>query len=153
MRNSKVFQEISTELLTRGHRIRFRAEGKSMHPTIRDGEVINVAPVAPYDVRRGDILLYRSAKSVIAHRVVAIVNPQSPFFSAQSSTLSPHYSFILRGDASDSCDEPVEAERLMGKVVAVEREGRSVALDSRWANIVRAVRARAARLTSTTRKP
>ena len=144
--------------------MRFRAEGKSMYPTIRDGEVINVEPVKPRDVKRGDALLCRGAKGVIAHLVVAITRTEQRGLSneqekknarattrssvrvTQSSALGPHCFFILRGDSSDFCDEPVEAERLMGKVVAVERDGRSVALDSRWAKILRAVRARAARL-------
>ena len=47
-----------------------------MHPTIRDGEAITVEPVAPCAVKCGDILLYRGAGRVIAHRVVAITRTE-----------------------------------------------------------------------------
>ncbi len=179
------FAEVTAALLRRGNSVRFRATGSSMYPTIREGEAITVEFVEPRDVQRGDILLYRSAKRVIAHRVVAILNPPSSilypqssifprssildslssilnppssFFSTQSSSLSPqqsavsgqlssrdpqssilnlqsshpspHYSFILRGDASSSRDAPVESGQVLGKVVSVERNGRGIAVNS-----------------------
>jgi hypothetical protein len=40
-----------------------------MYPTIRENEAITVEPVAPQDVKVGDIILYRSGESVVAHRV------------------------------------------------------------------------------------
>jgi signal peptidase I len=65
-----------------------------MQPTIEDGEMITVAPVAPEAVKRGDILLYRgqqgSHASVLIHRVVGITRSQ------------PVRIFRLRGDASVS---------------------------------------------------
>jgi len=133
-----------------------------MHPTIRDGEVIAVEFVEPRDVKRGDILLNRSAKRVIAHRVVAILNPRpsilnppslrrprlSSIFKPQSSLVSPQSSvlrtqdsslmtsFILRGDASSSRDAPVESGQVLGKVVSVERNGRRILLHGRYAKVV-----------------
>ena len=53
-----MFPDPMTELLRRGAYVRFRAIGASMQPTIEDGELITVAPVAPESVKRGDILLY-----------------------------------------------------------------------------------------------
>jgi len=187
MRSSKAFQEISTELLTRGHSMRFHAEGGSMHPTIRDGEVIAVEFVEPRDVKRGDILLYRHAKRVLAHRVVAILNPRSSILNPRSSilnppssilypqssifnprssildplssilyllsilhprssSLSPQYSFILRGDASSICDAPVESGHVLGRVVSVERDGRKIAVNSTIAKVTHYLRACAFRV-------
>ena len=144
-----------------------------MHPTIRDGEVIAVEFVEPRDVKRGDILLYRSAKRVLAHRVVAILNPrssilnppssilnpQSSIFSRssildslssiphpRSSALSPQYSFILRGDASSTCDAPVESGHVLGRVVSVERDGLEIAVNSIIAKVTRYLRACAFRV-------
>jgi signal peptidase I len=144
-----VFIDLIGELLGCGHSVRFRANGKSMHPTIEDGEEIVVEPVAPSTVKVGDVLLYRSHRSVIAHRVVRIVttlHPQSLSLDSPSSALSCHCSFILRGDNSDSCDDPVEAEQVLGKVVAIERDGHLIALDTWSAKVMQAVRAPAARL-------
>jgi hypothetical protein len=54
---SRAFLEASHELLRLGYGVRFRAGGRSMHPTIRDGEMITVAPVTPEDIKPGDIIL------------------------------------------------------------------------------------------------
>ncbi len=123
---SKLLLDLTTELLSRGTTVRFRPSGRSMYPSIREGELITVEPVVASDVTLGDIVLYRSQRGLIAHRVVG----SSP---AQSSVLSPHY--FLRGDASLSSDQPVEAHQILGRVVGVQRNGRSVALASRGAKL------------------
>ena len=107
--------DLSTELLGRGKRVRFRAPGRSMYPTIRENEAITVEPVAPQGVKVGDIILYRSGQSVVAHRVMQIER-------GRGDTLR----FILREDTWGTLDEPVEAEQILGKVVSVERAGRNI---------------------------
>jgi len=123
---SKLLLDLTTELLRQGTTVRFRPSGRSMYPSIREGELVTVEPVVASEVTLGDIVLYRSERGLIAHRVVG----SSP---SQSSALSPHY--ILQGDSSLCCDEPVGAERILGRVVGVERDGRSVALASRGAKL------------------
>ena len=147
------FLDVSTELLERGHSVRFRAPGTSMHPTIKGGENITVEPVEPPDVRTGDIILYRTKTGVVAHRVIRIEqrdfsieaalkakrpilkhrfgqeDPQGPegrSFPSQSSSPSPQHLFLLRGDGSANCDLPVEGEQILGRVVSVERSGRLI---------------------------
>jgi signal peptidase I len=154
-----LFFDLTSEVLRNGHRMRFRAEGKSMHPTIRDGEAITVEPVTPFDVKTGDIILYRSGRGVKAHRVLAIeggrgqrsaINPRSSIHDPRSLPLRPRYSFLLRGDASSSCDDPVEPQQILGKVVSVERYGRRIILTSTKAKLVHNARVfafRIARLT------
>ena len=107
--------DLSTELLGRGKRVRFRAPGRSMCPTIRENEAITVQPVVPQDVKVGDIILYRSGESVVAHRVIQIQR-------GDGDTLR----FILREDTWGTQDEPVQAEQILGKVVSVERAGRNI---------------------------
>ena len=124
---SKFLLDLTTELLSQGTTVHFRPSGRSMYPSIREGELITVEPVAASDVKLGDIVLYRSQRGLIAHRVVG----SSP---TQSSVLSPHY-FFLRGDASLSCDQPVAAHQILGRVIRVQRNGRSVALATRGAKL------------------
>lgn len=99
--------------------MRFRASGKSMRPTIQEGEMITLEPVKASGVKRGDIILYRSGKGVIAHRVTGIQERK------EDSRV-----FILRGDASTSDDEPVHSQQILGRVIFVERDGRSINLKS-----------------------
>ena len=134
-----MFNEITAELLRRGAYVRFRAIGASMQPTIEDGELITVAPVAPGSVKRGDILLYQSESGVHAHRVVGVVKGTVTIDGGDS----PPY--LLRGDASVSCDAPVQLEQVIGRVVAVQRGGRNLALDSRLANLLRLARLKIAK--------
>jgi signal peptidase I len=134
-----MFNEITAELLRRGSYVRFRAIGASMQPTIEDGELITVAPVAPESVKRGDILLYQNERGVFAHRVVRVVRGTVPIKTGDSPL------YLLRGDASVSCDPPVMREQVIGRVVAVQRGGRSLALDRRLANLLRLVRLRIAK--------
>lgn len=112
-----IFQDVSSELLRLGYGIRFRPGGHSMHPAIKDGESVTVEPVRAGDVKRGDIILYRTERGLIAHRVVTI-----------RATGAGGRTFHLRGDASDSCDAPVSEQQILGKVVAVERDGRNANL-------------------------
>ena len=136
----KMFPELISEVLARGHHVRFRAPGRSMYPTIREGETITVQPVSSSAVRTGDIILYRWEKAVIAHRVIRIVldpakagapqGPKARSSPSQSSTLSPHHLFVLRGDSSGACAERVKPEQILGKVIAVDRDGRRIDLYS-----------------------
>ena len=134
-----MFNEITAELLRRGNRVRFRAIGASMQPTIEDGELITVATVGPGSVKRGDILLYQNERGVFAHRMVGVVKGTVTIDGGDS----PPY--LLRGDASVSCDAPVQLEQVIGRVVAVQRGGRNLALDSRLANLLRLARLKIAK--------
>jgi signal peptidase len=116
MRDPDLFTTVIEEALTTGTTVRFRAEGTSMYPTIRDGEAISIAAVSPEEVVRGDVLLCRQGKRVLAHRVVGL------------STAGAVRVFELRGDAKAGCDAPVGADDVMGKVIAVRRNGRLVRL-------------------------
>jgi hypothetical protein len=109
------FGNLSVELLSLGLGVRFRAPGTSMHPTIRHGDLITVEPVAPANLRRGDIILYRLRTVFIAHRLVNIEEKNGCGLS-----------FIVRGDASITCDAPVKSAQVLGKVVCLERDCRRI---------------------------
>ena len=57
--DSDLFVGLTRELLQRGCHVRFRATGTSMHPAIRDGEVVTVAPASGDAFAVGDVLLCR----------------------------------------------------------------------------------------------
>lgn len=114
-RDTPLFADLATELLGRGHRVRFRAEGGSMHPAIRGGQAIVVEAVRPHEIRVGEVVLYRAGARLTAHRVVRI-----DAGDAEKSV------FTLRGDAAGSREERVDARQVLGRVCAVEglRRGR-----------------------------
>jgi signal peptidase I len=106
-----------------------------MYPTIRDGEAVTVEPIEAREAKIGDIVLYQTERGVIAHRVVGIEDEENA-----------DRVLILRGDSLATCDAPVRAEQVLGRVIAVERRGRKVKLTGRRAGIRRAVRRCATRL-------
>src|SRR5262245_12705213 len=116
MRDSGLFTDVMEHALASGTLVRFRAEGSSMHPTIRDGEVIVAAPVSVAEVVRGDVLVCRHRGRVLAHRLVSIDGEGS------------RRRFVLRGDSQQSSDVFVDADDIVARIVAVRRRGRSIAL-------------------------
>jgi hypothetical protein len=85
-----------------------------MHPTIHYGEIIIVEPLGDSTIRSGDILLYRRSQAAIAHRLVRVTSP----LHVERPQL------VLRGDAADCADPPIGIDQVLGRVIAVERDGR-----------------------------
>ncbi len=133
MRASDIFVGVMDEALRVGTLVRFRAEGDSMYPTIRNGEAITIAPVSADEVVRGDVLLCRHDERVLAHRVVGV------------TTHGADRLFYLRGDAKAACDAPVGADALVGKVISVCRNGRMTPLCGPVARLRHRARAAASR--------
>jgi len=104
------FVQVSSDLLSRGYSVRFRASGASMRPAICHGDVLTVGPVEPSNITPGSVALYRRFDRLLAHRVVRI--------DADDSGAPV---FVLRGDAASGCDAPVAASQMLGAVVKVER--------------------------------
>jgi len=84
-----------------------------MYPTIRDGEVVTVAPVQARDVGRGDVLLYLTERGLTAHRVLRRLPGEET-------------AFRVRGDAPGSEEELVVGTQVLGRVESVERAGREL---------------------------
>jgi hypothetical protein len=110
-----------------------------MEPAIRDGDDITVVPVSIEAVRRGDVLLYRSGDRLMAHRVKGRVGGAE----------------VLRlcGDAPGWEEERVPPGEVLGRVVAVERQGKGVPLRGPLARRVASLARRIRRRLSATRRP
>jgi hypothetical protein len=128
------FTRIVSETLASGVSVRFRADGDSMHPTIRTGDVITVAPVGVDEIALGDVLLCRHGAHVLAHRLVDV--------TGRGVDRRLH----LRGDGKASCDTPVALPDLLGRLESVERRGRSIALGGALVTARRVVHAAASRV-------
>lgn len=124
---SQVFGDLCKALLRQGRSVRFRAPGRSMYPTIRDHDVITVEPIEPSQVKVGDIVLYSDGKGVVAHRVARVV-PQAKLLSgcpgSRDSSRTPHPVFLFCDDTWATERVPVAGDRILGRVVGVERKGR-----------------------------
>lgn len=113
---SGVFRQLAGELVASGLGFRFHAKGRSMLPTIQDGEILHIHPVNPRELKIGHIVLFRDETGFKAHRILH----------------KQERNFVTRGDASCETDGVVRAEQIIGKVIAKEclRTGSIVRLDS-----------------------
>jgi hypothetical protein len=114
-------EEVAGQLLRRGGRLRIKARGGSMLPFVRDGDVALVTAAEGPEIRVGDVICYETSPGrLFLHRVIARADDR----------------FVARGDALPF-SEVVSRAQLLGRVVAVERQGRLWRLDTpmaRWRN-------------------
>ena len=141
-----MFATLIADCLKNGRAVRFRAPGRSMHPTIRATEALVVSPIKPPDLSVGDIVLSRCGEKITAHRLVGI--DAQTLAAEMPGGPEGRPMFILRGDACTACDIPVHADQILGKVVAVERKGRMVNPYGRRVEFIRRLYALASRLKS-----
>lgn len=103
-------------VLERGVPFRFTARGSSMHPFIKDADVITVTPLAGRALHVGQVVAYRGiAERLVVHRIVAI--------GAAGPTRRQRY--LIRGDNCSEADGCVLPEAVLGVVTRVERAGRA----------------------------
>lgn len=101
---SSVFHLLTSELIAGGFGLRFQAMGRSMLPTIQDGEIVHVKPVAGNMLRTGDIVLLRTGAEFKAHRIIR----------------KRGECFITRGDAGIDTDGEIRRDQILGRVIAKE---------------------------------
>ncbi|MGC1485917.1 MAG: S24/S26 family peptidase, partial [Candidatus Acidiferrum sp.] len=107
IKNSAQFGDVCAALLQQGAKVRFRANGLSMQPNILNNDAVIVAPIEANELRRGDVALTHGADGFRAHRV---------------SSVSAADGVATRADASQEGDAATDL--VLGKVIAIERNGR-----------------------------
>ena len=112
-------------MLEKGNSIRFQAKGWSMRPFIRDGDFIVVNPVKSSSIRKGDIVFYSNAENkIIVHRIIRKYKKNDRII------------VLIKADATLSPPEKMDIQNVLGKVVAIERNGRKKRLDTKLHQII-----------------
>jgi len=105
---AEVWTRLARAVLAGGHRLRFRAHGRSMRPFLPHGSLLEVEPRTFERVRLGEVVLHaRERAPLVAHRVVG----------RRRGTL------LLRGDSNARLDQ-VQPHDFLGVVIARESDGR-----------------------------
>lgn len=109
-----VLSELLRAVLEKGVPFRFRANGFSMSPFIRDGDVVTVSPLFDATPHLGDVIavIQPGTGRLIIHRVVG----------------GKGSSYITKGDNIVKEDGLVSIENILGFVTKVERKGERVAV-------------------------
>lgn len=97
--------------------------GESMLPTLRAGQRVAVE-LALERPERGDLLLFRQVDYYVVHRYLG------PASGADGKPC-----LRTRGDHMPRLDSPLDPERVLGRVVAIEEEGGWLDLDSGGARL------------------
>jgi signal peptidase len=115
--------ELSKDIFKKGKSIRFQAKGWSMRPFIRDGDFIVVSPIENSSIRTGDVVFYLTTyNKVMVHRVI----------KKYKKDKDNGITMFIKGDATFSSPEKIDMQNVLGKVIAVERNGRKKRLDTKF---------------------
>jgi hypothetical protein len=113
--NQTEFLELSQEMFDRGKAIRFRAHGRSMHPFIKDGDILIVEPMNGTLANTGDVIFYRLPFGpLVAHRLIRVEHHENTIV------------LITKGDSLNYYDTPIPAKQVIGKVVCVDGQKRQL---------------------------
>ena len=106
-------RDLADELLRSSGKMRLRAIGRSMLPTVWPGDTLVIERVSS-EVCEGDIVLFSRNRRFVAHRVVAR--------SGETGELT----IQTKGDAAARPDLPVSEHDLLGRVAFIQRNGRCI---------------------------
>jgi len=114
---SPAFAALSADLLHAGIALRFTAQGSSMKPMLRNGDILVVKPVDKHRIKIGDIVLCTvSERRVVVHRVI------------RKRTGKDGLVFLVQGDRVSKPDGWVAEEMVHGRVESAERCGKQIDL-------------------------
>ena len=112
------FTFVAQSVLGREKNLRFKAKGESMRPFIRDGDILEITPVNGEEIRLGDVIFYHvGRRRMVAHRVIKKITENGKLI------------FLTRGNSNTGEGEKVYPEQIMGRVKAIERNGRKTRID------------------------
>ena len=110
--NQKI--SLAAEILRRGDSISIRVRGMSMLPTIWPGDLVTIAPCTPDPLVPGEIVLHQNSDRVFIHRLVA------------ESCTTNFDLLITRGDSMPNPDPAIPKSQVLGRVVSICRNGRTI---------------------------
>lgn len=107
-------RELLRGMMERGVPLRTTVRGFSMHPFIRDQDVLTIAPLKNHRLCIGDIVAFIQPDTgrMAVHRVIAKKSDR----------------WVMRGDNCPEADGAVVKDDIIGHVIHIERNGRNIRL-------------------------
>jgi hypothetical protein len=105
-------RDLAVEVLRTSGRVRLAARGYSMLPSLWPGDVLTIQASTLAQLVPADLVLYWRDGIFFVHRVVRHTQDDG------------QVRLITRGDSMPHPDQPVSSQEVLGKVTAVERDGR-----------------------------
>ncbi len=118
-KTQSVLMEMWREACSSGGSLSFKISSASMRPMIEVGDVVRVGRVEPSRVRVGDILAFQDVQNVVVHRIIG-------------RRWSGQQLIFRHGGDAGGLSGKIATQHLIGKVLAVKKEGREISFDTRW---------------------
>lgn len=100
------------------------AQGSSMFPLIREGNLCRFRPVQVDNIGKGDIILFCSdSGQLIAHRLLSVIR--------RGDLL--HY--ICKGDTNLGYDEPIRREQMLGVLYSIRKSRKELHMSDRFVSL------------------
>jgi hypothetical protein len=112
-RSSALGCELATDVVRSFGEVRLKVIGASMLPSVWPGDVVTVQRRELTELRPGQIVLIHREGELIAHRVMSSADDQ----------------LITQGDSLPHCDPPISPFEIVGQVVSILRNGRSIRIE------------------------
>jgi signal peptidase I len=106
------------DLVHCGRSVNLQVSGDSMKPILEEGDQIRIEPIKPHQARRGDILTYQYETKLVTHLL------------CYSLGLGHRKLMFFRGWANNFFDYPVKQNQVVGKAVAIKRDGKWAAISN-----------------------
>ncbi len=90
-----------------------------MHPGIRKNDIVIIKRAPIEQINRGDIICFSRNSEFVVHRLVTIENGL----------------FFTKGDRLAQNDIPFTKDRVLGVVIAIERQNRTISLQTPFRRI------------------
>jgi len=108
-KDKELVKQISFSLLAEGRTVKIEANGYSMYPLIRPGDIIYIEPCGNDEAPvPGEIIAWKRDSGFVVHRLIRITRGNDVT------------SFITRGDSCSREDNPVTREQVAGRVIRTE---------------------------------
>ena len=110
--------DLAEVLLEDKNTLSIRVSGFSMYPVLQEGDICFVEKCSTEELKRGDIIVFRDGKKLIAHRLLHIQKTDNG------------YLLKTRGDNNRFDDNPFTDEFLTGKLVRYQRNNKTCSFNS-----------------------
>ena len=106
--------ELLLAMVESGMALRTTARGFSMHPFIRDKDVLTISPIKDMQPSPGDVVAFTQPESgrLAIHRIIGRTDD----------------GWLIKGDNCPDPDGEVATEKIIGRVCRVERQGKEAHL-------------------------
>ena len=116
---SRSTSEMSMSILKSKQKVALKLNGYSMYPFIKPGDIGTIVKCSISSLRIGEIVVFKQQNNWIAHRLL------------KKQNIDDAIVLIAKGDTSRKNDRPIEEDMFIGRLTTLNRNGRTIDLDSK----------------------